>query len=99
MLTVTKAWTALDCFYAFCRGDGGPEPGIKNMGTRKYVQIPDIMNDIFSNSVNVYFKENMYSMFSAAKSVLNEYNTEVYIAVAPEANWGGVLIQKILMTL
>ena len=32
---------------------------------------------------------NYASTVLAAKSVLNKYNTEVYIAVAPTANWSG----------
>ncbi len=94
VLIGTGSRTSLNCFYAFCSGEGGSEPGIEGLGTRKYVDIPNLTNEMESNSVNVYFKENMGSMLRAAKSVLNEYNTEVYIAVAPEANWGGCLYME-----
>jgi len=81
--------TALDCFYTFIQGEGADKPGIEGMGSRKYVNIDKMLGNPLHNSARKCYKENMTSAVFAAKSVLNKYNTEVYIAVAPTANWSG----------
>ncbi|MDE7251328.1 MAG: hypothetical protein K2O32_00075, partial [Acetatifactor sp.] len=91
-LTNFYLWMSLDCFATYLTTKGGPEPGIDGMGTRKYVDInmiPLREKDFFEDSTATCFKENMYKAIKAAESVLNEYNTEVYIAVSPNADWGG----------
>lgn len=41
------------------------------------------------NSANKYFKTNMAKAVAAVESVLNEYNTEVYLSLSPNKNWMG----------
>ncbi len=41
------------------------------------------------DSINNYFESNMQSAKIVAESVLNKYNTEIYIALSPDSQWGG----------
>lgn len=47
------------------------------------------------NSANDYYKENMGEIYTAAQSVLNEYNTDVYISLAPTYSWTGCMYNDI----
>jgi len=89
-----KTPEALNCFVCFVTGLGGNKLGIEGCyGNRKYVDLfsmkENIVGKAFVNSINEYNKENMQTSIKAAKSVLNEYNTEIYIAMSPSAEWDG----------
>lgn len=47
------------------------------------------------NSANKYYKANMEEIYKAAQSVLNEYNTDVYISLAPTYSWSGSMYNDI----
>ena len=89
VLVAQKCFMANECFTAYITGIGGSELGIDNMGTRKYVDANQIIQDTMLNSANEHFKENMCKAMKVAEEVLSEQNREVYIALSPETVWTG----------
>lgn len=79
------------CLYTYVLGDGGSYEGLVEGSTREYIYAtPRLGTNIFGiNSANEHFLENMNKARMAAESVLNEYNTEVYISLSPDATWRG----------
>jgi hypothetical protein len=80
-----------DCLYIYIQGTGGRYDGLVEGSTREYLYAtPKLGTNIFGiNSANTYFLSNMNKAKIAAESVLNEYNTEVYISISPETTWTG----------
>ncbi len=82
---------AADCLYTYILGTGGSEEGLVDGGTREYIYAtPRLGTNIFGiNSANTYFMENMNRVKKSVESVLNEYNTEIYITLSPTTQWTG----------
>lgn len=83
---------AAHCFYTYINGDGGPYKGCKDQGSRSYIPVEYMVYDkdcLGLNSAKVCFEENMQVVRYAVESVLNEYNTEAYIALSPDRHWTG----------
>ena len=80
-----------DCLYTYVRGDGGEAKGLAEGSTRKYLYSSNFIDEsVFGiNSANKYFKINMAKAVAAVETVLNEYNTEVYLSLSPNKNWTG----------
>lgn len=79
------------CFYAYMTGYGGLDQGLIEGSTRMYLNSQFVVTEkLFGlNSGNTYLQDNMYSAAKAAEAVLNEYNTEVYLALSPGTVWSG----------
>lgn len=79
------------CFYTYVNGNGGPHPGCQDGGTRKYIDASYMIRNVSFglNSAQSCFEQNLTRAKLAAESVLNEYNTETYIALSPERQWSG----------
>ena len=79
------------CLNIYVLGDGGSYDGLVEGSTREYIYAtPKLGTNIFGiNSANTHFLENMNKARIAAESVLNEYNTEIYISLSPDATWCG----------
>lgn len=90
---LTPAYTpsAKYCFYAYMTGHGGLDQGLTEGSTRMYLNSQFVVTEkLFGlNSGNTYLQDNMYSAAKAAEAVLNEYNTEVYLALSPGTVWSG----------
>lgn len=80
---------AKQCFRDYIKAKGGAEPGIVEEGTRKYIDALFLFKWGLRNSAYNNFEENMGKGIQAAQSVLNEYNTEIYIAMSPNVIWDG----------
>lgn len=82
---------AASCLNTYIKATGGSSEGLVEGSTREYIYAtPRLGTNIFGiNSANTYFIENMNRARIAVESVLNEYNTEVYIALAPTIRWTG----------
>ncbi|MCM1090242.1 MAG: cellulose binding domain-containing protein [Butyrivibrio sp.] len=77
------------CFNDYIKGEGGSEPGIGGEGTRKYIDALLLFKLGLCNSAYNNFSKNVSKGIKAAESVLNEHNTEIYIAMSPNAFWDG----------
>ena len=93
-LLLSLNMTAYDCFATYVSTFGGNKKGIVDYGTRKFVNIDNILSgnivsNAVGNSAKECFEENICKIQKATESVLDEYNTDIYIAVAPSANWYG----------
>lgn len=80
-----------NCLVTYIRGKGGNEQGLVVNSTRKYINssLRVNRNPFGINSANYYFNKNMPKAVSAAKSVLNKYNREIYISLSPYDTWTG----------
>lgn len=80
------------CLYEYVYGSGGPYEGlVPGRATRDYIYATfTIGTNLFgTNTANQYLLENMNDAVKAATSVLNDYNTDVYIALSPSCTWTG----------
>lgn len=84
-------YPAIECFDLYTKGTGGDAEGLMPNGTRKYLESKFVTNEkLFNlNSGNVWFEKNMSEVVTVAESVLNEYNTEMYISLSPDIKWTG----------
>ncbi|MDE7253702.1 MAG: hypothetical protein K2O32_12260, partial [Acetatifactor sp.] len=89
VLLSTCSLGSIECFETYLIAQGGPEPGIGGEGTRKYINAMLMLKWGLHNSAYNNFEENMGKGIQAAQSVLNEYNTEIYIAMSPNVTWDG----------
>ncbi len=80
---------ALDCFIAFISGKGGESEAWEPGFTRKNIDAGIWIFQPVCNSANQYYCSNMKKAVKAAESILNKYNTEVYMSVSPEKKMNG----------
>ena len=77
------------CFYTYVKGKGGSSTGYENDVTREYIPI-NVKQDMFGlNSIATNFENNMREARYVAQSVLNEYNTDIYISLSRSKHWSG----------
>ncbi len=92
LVDIEAAW----CFSTYIQGDGGSVEGLVEGSTREYINVtPRLQNNIFGiNSANTYFIDNMNRARVCIESVLNEYNTEIFIALSPKTKWTGCMYNE-----
>lgn len=94
---VSRDWNASHCFYKYIRGTGGKYEGCDIKGDESEKGVRDYINAnylIFRNAFEINslypnFYENMSCAQKAAESILNEYNTEIYISTSKNCSWSG----------
>ena len=93
-LSTACDFVAINCFTTYMAGIGGEAEAWGPGYTRNYINVAQwIMNDVCwcpsSNSAEKCFTSNMGKTMKAVESILNKYNTEVYLSVSPERKWKG----------
>ena len=82
----------LHCFCTYTNGKGGPEKGCTDEGSRDYIPAYYMLcglDCLDLNSARSCFKKNLQEAMRVAEAVLNENNTEIYIALSPDRQWAG----------
>ena len=88
----TRDFNAVNCFYTYISGFGGKYYGCEKSSTRDYFPANYLVNQAMPwglNSANVMLKEHLSTVKFVAENMLNEYETDIYIALSPHAVWNG----------
>ena len=82
---------AANCFISFISGKGGESEAWEPEYTRKYIPAAHwiLKSSTINNSARYNFNKNTNKAMRAAESVLNQYNTEVYLSVSPDKKMDG----------
>lgn len=82
---------AANCFLSYLSGKGGESKAWEPGYTRKNIPAAHwiLKSSTINNSAGDNFNRNMNKAMRAAESVLNQYNTEVYLSVSPDKKMDG----------
>lgn len=84
---------AEECFLTYIAGNGGKEAAWEKGFTRKYVSAEHciLKGTSGTNSAKNHLEKNLHKTMKAVESVLDQYNTEVYLSVSPDKKMDGCL--------
>ncbi len=84
---------AEECFLTYISGNGGKEAAWEKGFTRKYISAEHciLKGTSGTNSAKNHLEKNLHKTMKAVESVLNQYNTEVYLSVSPDKKMDGCL--------
>lgn len=82
---------ATSCFSAYISNVGGTSKGCNGDAARKYIEAGYMLKAMPCgvNSGYNYFSDHIQTAKCVAENVLNEYNTDIYIALSPKIQWKG----------
>ena len=88
---------ALGCFVSFVSGKGGSTKAWESGYTRKNIPASNwiLKGTTDTNSAKNHLEKNLRKAMKALESVLNQYNSEVYLSVSPDKKMDGCLYANI----